>query len=373
MNMTTHITAATWGRSLHLASIKLQVNVMALHTVTLHGLEGLACYGKNAVISEELPLRCWQTQGEVSFIERSQTADTGKGALRMIQCVPLRNKMGVLSVGRVSSSPLYPWQLELLRTLADSIYWQLIATRNADQLAEYQQDCFDQAVAVEPHERNVATLSRMVRHLGHDLRDYLGNIKLALSSLQRQPTADRVSSTRMMMREIDRACEVIIDRVFLTRALSPTLYPASLKSIIMGALVDINLPDCMTVETDIDDAPTLLIDADLIGRLLLQLLQNSYNFTGVGTVSITCKTLPATEENEPDQALIIVEDSGPGIPDDFREKALLPGYTTDRMSSGLGLTVTNRIVQCHQGTLTLGSSERLGGLKVKVTIPICPG
>ena len=68
---------------------------------------------------------------------------------------------------------------------------------------------------------------------------------------------------------------------------------------------------------------------------------------------------------------LLVEDSGPGIPSEARERAL---SRFDRLSdpaakvagSGLGLAIVLTIAERHGARLVLGRSERLGGLKVEV-------
>ena len=73
---------------------------------------------------------------------------------------------------------------------------------------------------------------------------------------------------------------------------------------------------------------------------------------------------------------LIVEDSGPGIPESQRE-AVLKAFT--RLDSarnqdsgsgvGLGLTIAADIARQHGGRLILGESEALGGLRVEIAIP----
>jgi two-component system osmolarity sensor histidine kinase EnvZ len=70
-----------------------------------------------------------------------------------------------------------------------------------------------------------------------------------------------------------------------------------------------------------------------------------------------------------------VEDDGPGIPEESREEAmkpftrLVPGRNQDRSSGvGLGLAITADIARSHGGSLRLGQSARLGGLKAELVL-----
>jgi len=74
---------------------------------------------------------------------------------------------------------------------------------------------------------------------------------------------------------------------------------------------------------------------------------------------------------------IIVEDTGPGIPDDRLKEVFEPfvridqGSTQDREAgSGLGLAICRRIVNLHSGTIRLENRVDLRGLRVVVEIPL---
>jgi two-component system osmolarity sensor histidine kinase EnvZ len=78
-----------------------------------------------------------------------------------------------------------------------------------------------------------------------------------------------------------------------------------------------------------------------------------------------------------DKSLTIsVEDDGPGIAPDDRARAVRPferlddARNQDRGSgTGLGLAITSDIARRHGGTLRLGTSETLGGLKAEIVLP----
>ncbi|MFY9658402.1 MAG: ATP-binding protein, partial [Methylocystis sp.] len=73
----------------------------------------------------------------------------------------------------------------------------------------------------------------------------------------------------------------------------------------------------------------------------------------------------------------LVEDNGPGIPEDKREVVFRPFHSLDssrnqnRKSTGLGLAIARDIVRSHGGEITLEKSA-LGGLKAVIRIPATP-
>lgn len=68
---------------------------------------------------------------------------------------------------------------------------------------------------------------------------------------------------------------------------------------------------------------------------------------------------------------LVVEDDGPGIPPDARERLLDRGERLDESTTGhgLGMSIITEIVRQYQGKLMLDSSQRLGGLEVQVVLP----
>ncbi|WP_290697840.1 sensor histidine kinase [Amphritea sp.] len=68
---------------------------------------------------------------------------------------------------------------------------------------------------------------------------------------------------------------------------------------------------------------------------------------------------------------LVVEDDGPGIPSDARERLLNRGERLDESTTGhgLGMSIITEIVRQYQGKLMLDSSQRLGGLEVQVVLP----
>ena len=74
---------------------------------------------------------------------------------------------------------------------------------------------------------------------------------------------------------------------------------------------------------------------------------------------------------------LIVEDDGPGIPEDQREAAMRPFTRLDQARNlddypgvGLGLAISRDLAGIHGGSLDLGSSNDLGGLRVEFSLPV---
>jgi signal transduction histidine kinase len=98
-------------------------------------------------------------------------------------------------------------------------------------------------------------------------------------------------------------------------------------------------------------------------------LDNAVKYGKSGSVDIC--TTPLTIE-------IHIDDEGPGIPEAQLLRVLEPFYRVEESRSretggvGLGLAITQSIVQAHGGTLTL-SNRSTGGLRASITLPLRTG
>jgi signal transduction histidine kinase len=67
---------------------------------------------------------------------------------------------------------------------------------------------------------------------------------------------------------------------------------------------------------------------------------------------------------------VMVDDNGPGIPLNRRDRAFKPFHTTKQGGSGLGLSLVRKIVLAHDGRIGIATSP-LGGAQLQVTLPLC--
>ncbi len=82
---------------------------------------------------------------------------------------------------------------------------------------------------------------------------------------------------------------------------------------------------------------------------------------------LAVKVEPDREPENPGWVSLSVSDTGPGIPEDVREKIFEPFYTTSPQGTGLGLAITKRIILAHKGKINLTSFP--GGTIFTVHLP----
>ena len=104
-------------------------------------------------------------------------------------------------------------------------------------------------------------------------------------------------------------------------------------------------------------------NARMVSDLRENATHDSANATDIrGHVRVSAK-------KEGDGAAIVVEDDGPGVPNEALNRVFDPYFTTKNDGSGLGLAIVKKIVVEHGGTIDVGKSTDLGGARFVMHLP----
>jgi two-component system NtrC family sensor kinase len=125
--------------------------------------------------------------------------------------------------------------------------------------------------------------------------------------------------------------------------------------------------DRIRIETVFGEPDSIECYPSLLNQAVMNLVSNSIDaIEGPGTITIRTGAVE-------DAYRISVDDTGPGICPELRERVLEPFFTTKPvgLGTGLGLSITYSIVQRHGGSLELRDAEG-GGTSALITIPIKP-
>jgi signal transduction histidine kinase len=112
---------------------------------------------------------------------------------------------------------------------------------------------------------------------------------------------------------------------------------------------------------------TVECDRALVVQTFLNILLNAAEAMPGGGRLIVREGMSRAGECE-----VVITDSGPGVPLADTQKIFNPFYTTKSQTLGLGLPVSRRIVEAHQGRIVFGADEVMGA-RVKVVLPCFPG
>lgn len=114
------------------------------------------------------------------------------------------------------------------------------------------------------------------------------------------------------------------------------------------------------------ELPNCYGDVVLIEQVFLNLIQNAGRALQAAPKE---KKVEITSYFMDNHIHVDISDSGPGVPEDLREKIFDPFFTTSSDGSGIGLSIAQRIITDHNGTISLQTSK-LGGAQFILTLPI---
>jgi two-component system, NtrC family, sensor kinase len=155
--------------------------------------------------------------------------------------------------------------------------------------------------------------------------------------------------------------------MLFARPRQPRLAAADLRTVVDEALSLVRR-DPSVAETRVAIEGTgvvALVDAEMVRAAVLNLLLNAAQaMNGRGEITVRIAARDGA-------ARIDVQDTGPGIPTELRERVLEPFVTTKSRGGGLGLPIARRTADVHGGTLTLAFPPE-GGTLATLTLPVGP-
>jgi signal transduction histidine kinase len=217
----------------------------------------------------------------------------------------------------------------------------------------------------------LAALGEMAAGMAHEIRNPLGGIQL-YASLLAKDVADRADSLQLVTKisaGVKRLEGLVSQVLGFSREITANVAETDLAEVIAEA-VELSHNAMLAREIDCAfDGPESLpvtIDATLIGQALLNLLLNAADATPVGGSVFVAFGAPSADSGAR-QFHLVVRDSGPGIPAGILDKVFNPFFTTKDNGTGLGLAIVHRIVEAHEGTISVTNPPE-GGARFEIRI-----
>lgn len=223
-----------------------------------------------------------------------------------------------------------------------------------------------------------------VADAAHELRSPLTALRLQLQLLTRAPDAEsRRDAAARLEQGVERATR-LIEQLLTAARTGPGENVQQMQAVDLGELARQAVADVWpqaearrtAIALDAPDAPgapdkaIVTGDADALRILLRNLLDNAIRYTPEGG------RVDVSVARQQEALLLAVDDSGPGIPPDERERAFQRFYRGQReagdgIGSGLGLAIVAGIAARHGAAVALLDSA-LGGLRVELRFPLQP-
>lgn len=224
-------------------------------------------------------------------------------------------------------------------------------------------------------EDKMASLGRVASGIAHEIRSPLSGINIFLNNLEKTfqevRSQDKVKEIIKQIRSASIKIEGVIRRVMdFAKPTEPrfilTDLHQSIKEAIDLSAVALRMAGISLKKNLAKSLPPCQADPHLIGQVILNLISNAAE--AMKSMEGT-KQIEVTSSVQDGRMIVTISDSGPGVPFHLRRKIFDPFFTTKNGSTGIGLSICQRIVTDHGGVLSVGTSP-WGGAEFKVEIPI---
>ncbi|MBK8002764.1 MAG: PAS domain S-box protein [Gemmatimonadetes bacterium] len=206
--------------------------------------------------------------------------------------------------------------------------------------------------------------------LAHEIRNPLASIRSSVEQLARSAHGDEDDRylAQLIVRESDRLSRLLSEFLDFARVRATEFVPVDLQAVVTAAARLVREhPDCRPdIEIRVQGSRTVLDgDEDLLHRVVANLILNAVQASRGATV-INVTTRPARVAELPggcsiEQPVCLeVKDSGPGIPEELRERLFEPFVTGRAGGTGLGLAIVQRAVEAHRGMVLCDSAPERG-------------
>jgi signal transduction histidine kinase len=213
----------------------------------------------------------------------------------------------------------------------------------------------------------LASLGEMAAFMAHEIRNPLGIVTNSFSLLRdpRLSSEEHSEILDILDQAVNRLNHIVSDTLNFAHPRARQHQPVVLEALVRQTLAPFHtLQKNVEITLQFDpELPPVMGDPD-------QLQQVVWNLTDNAVAAMERRgRLLIRGYREPEAVVLGIEDSGPGIPEEIRDRVLRPFFSTKPNGMGLGLSIVQRIVSAHDGTLEFDS--RVGkGTRVTVRLPV---
>ncbi len=261
------------------------------------------------------------------------------------------------------------WKLEIMGTpyfLDVSVIPLFGSKGEVEYVVQYAVDITEKKALTEKliQAEKFAAIGQMSAHVAHELRNPLTSILLNAELLEDEVGSDDMdinevlSSVRSIKEEIERLSTITEEYLAYTRLPRPKkqiLDPVEeINSVIEMMKQELNKRDIRFSFKPAPSIPKVLMDRGQFRQVLINLIKNAMDaMPSNGNLDIS---LMEREHN----LLLIVKDTGFGIPEDIRRRVFDPYFTTKENGTGLGLAIVQYIASAHNGWVDVESQPGSG-------------
>jgi nitrogen fixation/metabolism regulation signal transduction histidine kinase len=209
--------------------------------------------------------------------------------------------------------------------------------------------------------QKLAAWNEAARRIAHEIKNPLTPIQLSAERIARKfrsadaDTGEAVEEgTRTIVSEVAQLKRMVDEFSRFARMPAVHMRHAQLSEILQqAAALYRDVKPGVTVSVSVAPDIELLMDPEQISRAVGNLLKNAVEATESGEIRVSARRAAH-------RVVIEVADPGRGVPDGDKEKLFLPYFSTKGRGTGLGLAIVHRIVNDHDGRISVHDNHPRG-------------
>jgi two-component system nitrogen regulation sensor histidine kinase NtrY len=218
----------------------------------------------------------------------------------------------------------------------------------------------------------VAAWQEIARHLAHEIKNPLTPIRTSIMNLRLclEKAPDRFQevfqeASGSILEEVQKLRHLADEFSDFARLPAPSLKQGDLNAVVQKCLNLYQGNGSAMIHFQPGDLPQFEFDSEQISRVVHNLVQNAVDAAGTeGNIEVSTSLGKA----EPKEAILAVQDNGPGMDDQMQRQIFTPYFTTKPTGTGLGLAIVQRIVTEHHGSIHVNSQPG-HGTRFEVRLP----
>ncbi len=227
----------------------------------------------------------------------------------------------------------------------------------------------------------IAAWQEIARRLAHEIKNPLTPIQMAMDTLRKtwkkqHPSFDEIleESTTTVLQEADRLKHIVTEFSDFARMPKPEFARIDLNAVVKANLAAYTGHDGpIAFDVRLGTIPEIDADKNQLSQVILNLVENSRDALAQrgegGKISVSTRA-----GDNADRVMLVVEDNGPGVPSELKDKVFAPYFTTKHAKggTGLGLAIVHRIISDHGGRIAI-TEPAGGGARFAIELPLRNG
>jgi two-component system nitrogen regulation sensor histidine kinase NtrY len=217
--------------------------------------------------------------------------------------------------------------------------------------------------------QKLAAWNEAARRIAHEIKNPLTPIQLSAERIAKKYHSEDKDTpaaidegTRTIIQQVSELKRMVDEFSHFARMPAVHMRQAQLAEIVQQAVALYrDVKPGVAVNVDVDPGIRLLVDPEQIRRALINLLNNAIEATDRGEIRVAAR-------RRPHRVIIEITDPGRGVSDSDKEKLFLPYFSTKGRGTGLGLAIVHRIVNDHDGRISVHDNQP-HGTRFEIELP----